>query len=76
MGQKHLKRYKELATRTGSQDPLEYLFKRFNAHRVNKNHEKAEQMANMLIEYGHGKVARVTQETGETAAVNLKFKLE
>ena len=67
MARRHLKRYKELANKRGSQDPLEYLFKRYNQHRIHGNHEAAEKMATMLLPFGHGKIAPVEVDTGETA---------
>ena len=76
LGQKHLKRYRELANRRGSQDPLEYLFKRFNTHRIHKNHEAAEKMAQMLVPYGHGKCAQVDQDSGETTQQQTILLLE
>ena len=75
MGRKYLKRYQELATSKGYTEPLSYMFSRMNSLQKQGKHKEAAQIAAFLIPYGHGKVAQVDQETGETVQ-NAVFKLD
>ena len=75
MPKKYLKRYQELATTRGHGDPLEYVFNRVKVLKAQGKHKEATALALTLIPYGHGKVAQVDQETGETVQ-NAVFKLD
>ena len=65
---KTLQRYRQLATKSGGAgDPLDYAFKRLKVLKQTGKHEAALKLALDLVPYGHGKVAPVDQDTGETA---------
>ncbi len=70
MPRKYLASYKKLASKRGFMDPLEYVFRRYEHERKQNNHDKALELAEMLIPYGHGKRAAVN-ENGETADLGL-----
>lgn len=55
MPRKYLKSYKEMSSKSGCMDPLQYLFNRYEWARKQKLHDKAEEMAWRLAPYGHGK---------------------
>ena len=75
MSQKYLATYKRLAASRGHSEPLQYLFGRFSTLVKQGKHDEAQKIAMMLVPYGHGKVAPVDGDTGETVS-NTVFVLD
>ncbi|WP_170607943.1 hypothetical protein [Ruegeria arenilitoris] len=81
MPRKYLKSYQSLANQKGS-EPLEFLFKRFRHYADNSNAckdkelamRKAEELAQVLLPYGHGKRGPVNED-GQTVTSSV-FTLE
>ena len=71
---KQLRTYEQLATSNGYTDPLTYLFGRLKSAQIRGDHRAAEQLATMLLPYGHGRKAPVDNE-GETVKPGI-FTLE
>ena len=62
MSRRYLASYKKLAAKRGHKDPLEYIWMQYHAQMKAGNHAQALELATMLLPYGHGKQAPVTQE--------------
>ena len=73
---KTLKRYRDLASKQGGAgDPLQYAFTRLKTLKQQGKHDAALKLALDLIPYGHGKIAPVDGDTGETAQ-SVIFQLD
>jgi len=67
MPRKYIASYKKMASKRGFQDPLEYLWRQYEAMRKAERHPEAIELAQVLLPYGHGKRAPV-DDTGDTVA--------
>lgn len=74
MPRKYISSYKKLAAKRGYSDPLCYLWGRYEALKREEKHVQAQELALMLLPYGHGKQA--PRDGNDDTVRNAVFVLE